>query len=159
MARGKEWAMNEIHALLDRLERSGRPVFWQGPVSVEAVTELERLLDVQLSASFRAFLLRCGGGGVEGGEISGIEDDNPSLENRGTVWGDTKRCRGEFGLPPHLVVIFFSDDELCWCMDSSSRDESGETPVVSFSIHSRKVDAVLALSFTEFLKQYVELRI
>jgi antitoxin YobK len=150
--------MSAIKEMINKLSNSGRPVFWQGEASKESVKELERLLSVVLPSSFHEFLIQCGGGGVEGAEISGIEDDNPLLENRGTVWGDTKRCREEFGLPHYLVVIYFSDDEVCWCLQCDSSNELNEPPVVSYSVYSRKVDAQVALSFTDFFHNYVELR-
>lgn len=151
--------MSEVKSLIKKLTQSEQKVFWQGKAREESVNELERLLSVKLPSSFREFLLECGGGGVEGTEISGIEDDNPRLEYKGTVWGDTKRCREEFDLPVHLAVIFFSDDEVCWCLDSQSINESGECPVVSYSVFLRKIDAQVAINFTDFLRQYIKLRI
>lgn len=150
--------MSVVDALIDRLSASALPVFWQGPASKGTIDELERLLSTKLPPSFRSFLLKVGGGGVEGAEISGIESDNPLLEHRGTVLGDTKQCRRRFGLPPHLSAIVFTDDEVCWCLDSSRLDSAGECAVVSYSLTKGRVDALIAPNFTEFLREYVELR-
>jgi len=148
----------KLKSLLERLNSSGEPVFWQGPTGNEAIDRVERLLSIKLPPSFRAFLRLCGGGGVEGSEISGIEEGDPSLENKGTVLGDTKRCREEFGLPSHLAVIYFSEEGVCWCLDSSNPDLSEEYRVVSFSLFSERIDARLADDFLGFFSQYVESR-
>jgi len=73
------------------------------------------------------------------------------------MYGDTLTCRDDYELPENLVVIFFKDDEICWCLDTSENIE-GEYPVVSYSLYKKKVDSRIATSFSEFFKQYLELR-
>ena len=150
--------MNNIDEIIHPLLQSERDLFWQGPASESTIKQVESSLDSVLPSSFRLFLLKYGGGGVVGEEISGIESNDPNLEFRGTVLGDTKRCRTEHGLPPCLTVIYLSDDGPCWCLDGSRLDEAGECPVVSYSVYKHKIDAEIAPSFSAFLKQYVELR-
>ena len=90
--------MSEINSLIHELEASGRNVFWQGKVSSSSIERLEELLHARLPSSY-------GGGGVVGEEISGIEDDDPFLEYRGNVYGDTIQIRTDHELPVHLIVI------------------------------------------------------
>jgi len=79
---------------------------------------LERLLDVTVPHAFARFLCELGGGGVEGAEITGI-DGSARTEGFGTVYGDTKRLREEFGLSRHLVALRVDDEEFAWCLDCS----------------------------------------
>lgn len=149
--------MTNPKELLLELQRSGRDVFWQGKASKESIDKLEALVGVRLPTSFRRFLSEYGGGGVVGEEISGIEDDDPTLENRGTVYGDTLRCREDFGLPSDLVVLYLGSDDIVWCLDATRLIDS-EYPVVSFDVFT-KLTKPIASSFDEFLAEYVRLRL
>jgi len=149
--------MTNIERLIHQLEASGRDVFWQGQASDSSIKELETLVGSKLPASFTAFLARHGGGGVVGEEISGIEDNNPTLEYRGTVYGDTRRCREDYGLPSNLIVVYLGDDDVVWCLDAS--DFNGEEcPIVSFNVFTA-VKSRIAASFGDFLEEYLTLRL
>ncbi len=149
--------MANIDSLVEQLEGSGQEIFWQGKTSASSVDKLEDLLSCKLPQSFRAFLLEYGGGGVVEEEISGIEDDDPSLENRGTVYGDTLLCRDDYALPSGLVVIYLGMDDVVWCLDVENFDGI-ECPVVSFDVFSKSTKE-LAKNFEEFLAEYVTLRV
>lgn len=151
--------MTIVAEALDRTRAVGLPVFWLGPCPEAALAKLEGLLGVPLPPTFREFLMTTGGGEIATSALSGIEKDDPLLEDAGTVWGDTLRCREDFSLPEHLVVIYFANDEICWCLDSSRKDPSGEYPVVTYSIFGRVVEKVIAPNFGLFLKEFVETRI
>ncbi len=150
-----------VDAALERLRASSEDCHFFGPAPAEAVEKLEALLGVRLPPSFRHFLRACGGGGVGENGISGIVDGDPELETLGNVWCDTKRCREEYELPPHLVVIYFHDDEVCWCLDGSKPAHDGELPVVSYSVfhQGRRVDGKIAPTFAAFFTEYVSLRV
>ncbi len=148
--------MAQLDALVQRLETSGRELFWHGKTSAETIERLEGLLNTRLPESFRHFLAEYGGGGLIGEEISGVEDDNATLDCRGTVLGDTYQCRTDFALPSHLIVIYFGGDDVVWCLDSSV-PAGTEFPVVSFDVHSRAIKR-LAETFDRFFEEYVELR-
>ena len=151
--------MSEIEEIVKPLSECGEDLFWQGRASEASVQKLEELLGIKLPPSLKLFLLEFGGGGIVGEEISGIEANNPSLMHRGTILGDSERCRKEYQLPSTLVVVYFTEDGVCWCLDSSKQDERGESPVVSYSIFTHKIDALIAPTFSDFLKRYVELRV
>jgi len=80
--------MADIDSLIQQLDQSGKDVFWQGKASQESIEKLESLLGSRLPTSFKSFLADYGG--VVDEEVSGIEDNDPTLEHRGTVFGDTK---------------------------------------------------------------------
>jgi len=147
--------MDQLEALAEQLQKTGREVFWQGKASAESIRHIEAQLKTRLPDSFRDFLVRYGGGGLIGEEISGIEDDDPSLEYRGTVLGDTLRCRADFALPSHLIVIYLGADDVVWCLDTSAMEKS-ECPVVSYDFYSKSVKQ-LANSFSQFFAEYVTL--
>jgi len=148
--------MAEYDELASGVESAGNEIFWIGPASIEQVQRLENLLGTKLPVSFRRFLEDYGGGGVVSAEISGIQNDDASDVSGGTVLGDTATCRERFDLPSHLVVIYFQDDEVCWCLDVS---ESGvqESPVVSYNVFTGKVDGAIASNFRNFMRQHLAL--
>lgn len=150
--------MNEIETVIAPLDQSGADIFWQGAADESSIARVEELLGFKLPLSLRSFLLRYGGGGIVGEEISGIESNNPELRSRGTLLGDTFRCRTENGLPAFLAVIYYTDAGICWCIDCSNHDATGECPVMSYSLKLRRTDGQIAISFLEFLKEYVALR-
>lgn len=139
------------------LEAAGQEVFWLGAASEIQVQHLEASLSMTLPPSFRRFLSEYGGGGVIGAEVSGIEDDDASLTAGGTVLGDTNVCRKQYGLPLHLVVIYFHDNEVCWCLDLDRVSANGECPVVSYNLFLRKVDRDIAKDFSIFMNEHLGL--
>jgi hypothetical protein len=149
--------MADINSMIQQLNQSGQDVFWQGGASQLSIQCLESLLHTALPASLKWFLANYGGGGVVGEEISGIENDNPTLEHRGTIYGDTLHCRATHAIPNNLIVIYFGDDDVVWCLEVAqcSRDEC---PIVSFDVYSKKTKP-LATDFKEFLESYLKMRI
>jgi len=138
------------------LSAYGREISWQGGASSSEVRKAEELLGVTLPISYRRFLREYGGGGVIGGEISGVEENDASLTFGGTIFGDTVECRRRFRLPPELSVIYFHDDEVCWCLDTKATVDD-ECPVVSFNIFTGVIDHVIASSFDLFMRGYFEM--
>lgn len=151
--------MTDIKLLIQRLEDEGNVMFWQGKASKESIEKLESLLGSRLPVSFKTFLAECGGGGFDDADalICGIENDDPSLEHRGTVYGDTLLCREDYSLPENLVVIYLGVDDVVWCLDVSQFD-GDECPVVTFDVVSRSTKP-LAGTFNNFLVEYLTLRI
>lgn len=148
--------MAEYDDKAEAVKLAGHEIFWLGAVSEHEITRSEALLGIKLPSSFRSFLANYGGGGVVGAEISGIEDNDAALEAGGTVVGDTKTCRQRYDLPSHLVVIYFHDDEVCWCLDTGNSADT-ECPVVSYNIFTKKIDRVIAETFSSFMQQHLEL--
>jgi hypothetical protein len=148
--------MAEYDDLVGAITTAGNEIFWLGAASEEQVRLAEILLGVPLPRSFRHFIESYGGGGVIGAEISGIEDNDASLESGGTIVGDTRTCRSQYGLPSHLIVIYFHDDEVCWCLNTSESIDD-ECPVVSYNLFTRKVDRVIANDFSSFMRNHLTL--
>jgi len=152
-----------ISALLARLHDLAQrddlaEVAWCGPSTEQAIAAVEHALGVRITGSFRDFILRTGGGGLDLFPISTIPADTP-LNGRGTVHGDTLYWRHDAGgtpLPPHLVVIQRdADDNEPFCLDTS-RVVGGENPVVLFYPSSRSghVDRI-APGFLDFYEDYL----
>ncbi|NRD71847.1 SMI1/KNR4 family protein [Shewanella sp. VB17] len=150
--------MIEVTELITKIEQSGQDIFWLGKSSFEQIEKLEFLLGIKLPKSYKSFLLEFGGGGVVGAEISGIEDNNAELDYGGTTYGDTLVCREDYLLPDNLVVIFFRDDEICWCLDIQQTDSDKESSIVSYNLFNKKIDRVIADDFEKFFREYLDLR-
>jgi hypothetical protein len=147
--------MPDIDSLIKQLEQSGIVMFWQGKASRESIAKLESMLNSQLPVSFKNFLMEYGGGGFDDDDdlICGIEDDDPTLEHRGTVYGDTMLCREDYSLPLHLIVIYLGADDVVWCLNVSQYD-GDECPVVAFDVFSKKIKKI-APTFRDFLIEYL----
>lgn len=145
-----------LHALAKRDEDT--EVRWSGASTEQAIAAVEQALGVQITGSFRDFILRTGGGGLDLFPISAIPADEP-LGGPGTVYGDTLYWRQHAGgqpLPPHLVVIQRdADDNEPFCLDTS-RVVNGDNPVVLFYPSSRSghVDHI-APGFIDFYEDYL----
>jgi hypothetical protein len=141
--------MADIDSLIQQLEQDGKVMFWQGKASQESIQKLESLLGSRLPMSFKRFLADYGGGGFDNAEalICGIEDDDPTLEHRGTVYGDTLLCREDYALPENLVVIYLGDDDVVWCLDVS-QFAGDECPVVAFDAFFKKAKPLAPTSTT-----------
>tara|TARA_Y100000296_G_scaffold36931_1_gene42760 strand:- start:172 stop:630 length:459 start_codon:yes stop_codon:yes gene_type:complete len=150
--------MKDYSELISRVEEAGNEIFWLGAASSDQIEALEKNLGCVLPESFKDFLSIYGGGGVVDAEISGIEDNDASIDFGGTVYGDTLTAREEYDLPKGLVVIFFRDDETCWCIDSRDALNSKEFPVVSYNLFKKKVDKKISDDFSIFFEEYFTLR-
>lgn len=148
--------MKYLDSLANAIENAGHEVFWQGGASPDQVSKLEELLQVRLPPSFKKFLEEYGGGGVVNAEISGIEDNDAENDAGGTVWGDTLVCRREYLLPPELVVIYFHDNEVCWCLNTKA-ELGGDCSVVSFNVFKKAIDRIIAPDFQSFLVEHLSL--
>lgn len=148
--------MMTIKTAIEYLDNNAtEEVFWLGQVDTEEIDSLENNLGIKLPSDFREFLLLVGGGGVIGEEISGIVDNNALEESGGAVYYDTIYCRNEFSLPENYAVIYFKDDEVCWCIDSGS-ESFGR--VVNYDLFSKSTTNTISSSFSEFFDNYVKLR-
>lgn len=147
--------MKEYDQLVNQVEKTGTEIFWQGGADADQIDQLESLLSKQLPPSFRRFLIEYGGGGPIGAEISGIEDNDVFLKTGGTVLGDTEECRSRYNLPSHLIAIYFHDDEVCWCLDSSNTRDK-EYPVVSYNLFTKKIDKNIGTNFHSFMTEHLK---
>lgn len=148
--------MMTIKTAIEYLDNNAtEEVFWLGQVDTEQIDSLEKNLGIKLPSDFREFLLLVGGGGGIGEEISGIVDNNALEESGGAVYYDTIYCRNEFSLPENYAVIYFKDEEVCWCIDSGS-ESFGR--VVNYDLFSKSTTNTISSSFSEFFDNYVKLR-
>ena len=148
--------MAEYDDLAKKVEANGWSTYWYGPAPEAEIVRLEQLLSAKLPASFKRFLREYGGGGIGDRSISGIEAGNAANRGGGTVYGDTLRCRQVHELPNGLVVVLFYDDEVCWCLDTTSF-AGEECPVVAYDVFKREVDRTIAPSFAAFMTERLTL--
>lgn len=146
-----------LHALAQRDEDID--ISWVGPGTEQAIAAVEQALGVRIVGTFRDFILRTGGGGLDLFPISAIPADAPLGGGYHTVHGDTLYWRHDAGgtpLPPQLVVIQRDpDDNEPFCLDTS-RVVDGENPVVLFYPNSPNghLDRI-APGFLDFYEAYL----
>src|SRR5690348_6906518 len=86
-----------------------RKVFWfGGPASMDRIHHAEERLEEKFPAAYTVWLLRYGGGGAKGAEISGVFQPADDLEP-GSVMGDTLRLRESIGLPTGMVAVLCNE--------------------------------------------------
>ena len=143
-----------IEQLIAELESLGEVFEWYGPSSEASVTELEGALGTKFPPSYRAFLLRYGGGGIQASTgVSGIWANEPLHPGAETTYSDTTWMRANRGLPPHLIVIERGDEHFPpMCLDTSRPGPDGEYPVVGFWLPSRTVSTDSYANFAEYLE-------
>lgn len=121
-----------------------------GAVPIERINAVAESLGVRFPAAYLIWLLKYGGGGASGAEISGIPLDAAD-DAVGTVLGDTRRLRAEMALPADLIVLLRNDDDRPWCL-STEPDEHGRCPVVS--VGGGQITTVYP-DFDAFFAEYV----
>lgn len=148
--------MSYIKNLVKRLDdKSQDEIYWLGACDESQINILESKLKLSLPDELKEFILLVGGGGVIEEEISGIVDNDALAESGGAIYYDTCQCRDEYSLPSGMAVIYFKDDEVCWCVDCR-KDTYGQ--IVNFDLFSKEISNVLAPSFKVFFEEYVNLR-
>ncbi|MCO7627322.1 SMI1/KNR4 family protein [Pseudomonas fluorescens] len=147
--------MHNYQDLITKLDDSDEEIFWLGSATTEQIKKLEIILDLKLPEDFVDFLSVCGGGGAAGSEICGIENNDATLDNGGTVNYSTVYCRSEFELPSNFAVIYLKDDEVCWVIDCGP---TGNGQIISYDLFKKKPSKKIADNFYSFFKEYVELR-
>ena len=148
--------MLNIKYLIKRLgDEVQDEVYWLGACDEVQLNILENKLNLSLPFELKEFILLVGGGGVIEEEISGIVDNDALAESGGAIYYNTCQCRDEYSLPLDLAVIYFKDDDVCWCVDCR-KDTYGQ--IVNYDIFSKKITNVLAPAFNVFFEEYVNLR-
>lgn len=145
--------MNDIKNLITQLNHDTQDeVYWLGACDESQINILEDKLNLSLPSELKEFMLLVGGGGIIGEEISGIVDNDALAESGGAIYYDTCYCRKEYSLPSEMAVIYFKDDDVCWCVDCR-KNTYGH--IVSYNLGSRKISNILAPSFGFFFEEYV----
>ena len=122
------------------------------PASDEEIRQAEAALGVPFPPSYRAFLSLYGAISVVNSLISGIVNNAPLDPGGGSVVFDTMRFRNEWHLPDHYIVIQ-PDEDAPYCLDTRTRDVTGEMVVVCYELHSEHA-GVVATSFVDWLEKF-----
>jgi hypothetical protein len=139
-----------IPELVARVEANGHEVWSSGPQPEAAIAVLERTLGVRLPPSYHDFLATYGGMSIYDSVVSGIVDEDPLREVGGSLYGDTKRFQGEWGLPDYLLVVQ-PDEDAPYCFDTRRPGMHGEFPVICYELHSRH-ERTIAAGFDEWMR-------
>ncbi|MFP8966455.1 SMI1/KNR4 family protein [Pokkaliibacter sp. CJK22405] len=149
--------MKNFENLIKKVEDNGNEIYWDEKASDSEIEKLQKEMKVSLPNSYIDFLKTYGCGGIVGEDISGIEDNNGLSTGGSTTLGNTLRASEDFDLPNGLVVIYYHDDEVCWCLDTRS-EVNGECKVVNYDLFNRKIDEVIAENFESFFEEYLTVR-
>ena len=121
--------MAELEQALDAVRDSDRSRF-VGARDPALVTAAEEALGVPLPPTYRRFVTELGAGSVGGREFYGAIDENfvdSSIPDG--IWL-TLDERERFGFPKHLVIVGDTGMGEYYVLDTSRRDDKGESPVV-----------------------------
>ena len=143
-----------VEQLIAEIQSLGEVFEWYAPATEASIAALEQAFGVRLPPSYRAFLARYGGGGIQAYDgISGIWNNNPLTLNLGTAYGDTMRMRAERGMPDHLIVIARGDEHFPpMCLDTSRPGPEEEYPIVAYFLMSRRISTDSYANFTEYFE-------
>ncbi|TDQ73897.1 SMI1/KNR4 family protein [Sphingobacterium yanglingense] len=141
--------VNQLAEVDDSLDIS-----WIGASDNAAIQTLETALGVNISGSFRDFILQTGGGGLADLYISSISKDEPlSGCYDDTIYYKEDWCPHK--LPDHLIVIQRDfDDNEPMCLDSSVVI-NGENPVVLYYYQSTGEIEKIADSFSDYYHEFL----
>lgn len=141
--------VNQLPDIDDSLD-----VSWVGASDSEAIQILENALAVNITGSFKDFILQTGGGGLEDLYISSISKDAPL----NGCYDDTMYYRQDWcphKLPDHLIVIQRDfDDNEPMCLDTSVVVD-GENPVVLYYYQSTGYIEKIADSFSAYYQEFL----
>jgi SMI1-KNR4 cell-wall len=140
--------MIDLSSYLEKFRRAGEPIDVVGAASDSSIALVETALNVHLRGQYREFLTSYGGLRVLEVPLNGIYEDDPLEETAGTLFGDTKRLREEFGLPNQYLVLKVSEDEYFVCLDLSVEREP---VVVSVDPRSNFHRTLLNKCFDDYL--------
>lgn len=145
-------AVDDVNTALEEAgrRRIGRP---NGSMDEPSIREAERLLEVRLPPSYRAFLERAASGTFGWYEINGLVADLDAPGPPNVIW-ETSRAREEYALPRQFVVLTSLDDSSALALDT----DAAEGPVVKLWPGETDADLVqgeVAPSFGQFLLRTV----
>lgn len=110
-----------------------------GGVSDALIAQSENVLGLSFPPSYKEFLKKLGAGAIRGIELYGLIDD-PEDDTNGppdALWY-TQTLRKDFGLPQSMIAISETGFGPIYVIDTSEKDERGESPVYIW--FQRKMD-------------------
>jgi SMI1-KNR4 cell-wall len=141
--------MIDLTSYTEKFEKAGEPIEIIGAATNDSIEAVESMLGIKIRGQYRDFVNRYGGLRVIQATLNGIHNEPPTYV-AGTLFGDTKRLRDEFGLPRNYVVIKSSEDEYFVCLDL---DAEGEPTVVSVNPRKNFRRTPLNTCFDDYLRE------
>lgn len=114
------------------------------------ILEVEKILNLVLPDSYKWFLRNYGSGGMEDYDYFGIECDRDDVSMYTVVYM-TEMYRKK-GLDNYLVVIEYNGDYVT-CIDTSQKDNNGESPIVTWSWLDNGKIIEKSDNFADYLKE------
>lgn len=117
------------------------------------ILEVEKVLNLVLPDSYKWFLRNYGSGGMEDYDYFGIECDREDVSMYTVVYM-TEMYRKK-GLDNYLVVIEHNGDYVT-CIDTSQKDDNGESPIVTWSWLDNGKVIKKSENFASYLKEKLD---
>lgn len=105
VVRQTSFSMNTIDELLNKLRHAGTDVWLAGPQTESSINALENAIGIRMPPSYRNFLAKFGGMGIDDSFVSGIIDGDPVGAGTGWLVADTIRFRNDYGMPNYLLTV------------------------------------------------------
>jgi antitoxin YobK len=143
---------SDLTQALELIERSGGGSF-AGPQPESRIACAEQLLGLVFPPTYREFLERLGCGSIFGEEFYGLvhADFEFSCVPNGVWVTLDERCTAR--LPRSLIVVGATGYGGLYAIDTSQKNEAGESPVVEWWLGSPPSQAIVAEDFGTFLWQ------
>jgi SUKH superfamily protein len=114
----------------------------------------EAMLGVRFPATYRAFLLELGAGGIDGDEIYGVIADNSEASGIPDVVWATMSYRRDLGLEHDGIAIGYDGGEGFMVLDLGRRAPDDTAPVVRWSPELiLEASEVIASDFADYLEE------
>jgi antitoxin YobK len=119
-----------IYQAFELIENHPDSADFYGGVSDALISQSESVLGLSFPPSYKEFLKKLGAGAIRGIELYGLinePDDEPDHPSS-TLWY-TQTLREDFGLPQFMIAISETGFGPIYVIDTSEKDEQGESPV------------------------------
>jgi hypothetical protein len=143
-----------ISLLIDRLESKGVGFLKSKPASNFSVESAESKLGFVFPNQYKQFLCFCGILATGHWAISGIIDNDLSLEESGNGVFDTLTFRDDCDDFPQSLYVLSVHDDGAYCLDMDRLNSVGENPVVNFEFGAKRYP-IVASCFGEFLVEFL----
>ena len=144
---------NEIINLINDNINNGASIETAGKVENEIIKKAEAELGLAFPPSYREFVSHFGCIEIDGRSFAGLFPDEDVNED-GSVVSFTIFQRKDLGLPKEYIALDFQDGDYLLCLNSSSVNAEGESPVVLVSPVSFE-ETKLNDSFYDYLIDYL----
>lgn len=147
---------DELRKAFGLIERNKDLADFEGRKEEELILLAESALGLDFPPAYREFLGEYGCGDIAGEEFYGlISSDFYNSSVPDAVWLTLEERRSS-GAPHSLVVVYANGDGTYCCIECSSVNEQGESPVVIWSPSVSSAGGLLEVVAEDFGKFFLE---